>query len=404
MKRKKIIITGVGGGIEEGLKFIKLNGFDLFIISERDLRIDANDEQLFISLDEIDKIKFYLKKHRKKDEFAGVIPFGFEKGVKLSAHISKMYRFPGLSIKQAELFTNKYLMYTLLSSKQIPVPRTMKVDSFEDFKSKTKHFEYPFVIKPVDCAGARGVRKVRNEGELLESYSHARTVSNNIIIQEFLKGSEHSIEAIVSNNQIYITGFSDRIYLYKKYNPFFVEQGDVLPTNLSQEKYKNLCKLFVSAINILKIKNGVVKGDLIYTCDGPKIIEMAGRLGSPNFWKLNNMAYGTNSIVAAIYVALGKVPRKKDVFISKSIGVTFKCIFFKNGFYKDIKYKSNISKMPGFVEFRWWKGSEPKQNTYLGDFKNLSDMVAFVITKGNSRKESNINCDNIIKKIKIRTI
>ena len=31
-------------------------------------------------------------------------------------------------------------------------------------------------------------------------------------------------------------------------------------------------------------------------------------------------------------------------------------------------------------------------------------MVAFVITKGNSRKESNINCDNIIKKIKIRTI
>lgn len=400
--RKKIIISDVGGGMEEYFDRIREKDYDLFVISEKKFKLTKNDFQLIICPTKINEILTYFKKNNLND-FVGVIPFGRERGVKLAAALSKYLNLPGLSIEQANILTNKFKQYELFSKNLLPVAKSFKILNLDDIKPIIKDLNFPIVIKPMDSVGAQGVRKINSMSEIIESYNYTRSISKNIIIQEYLQGSEHSIEAIVYNETPYLTGFSDRLYLYEEYDPFFVEEGDILPTRLTDTKFNELKDVFFKAIKELKIKNSIIKADLIYTKNGPKIIEITGRFGSPNFWELNNLANTTNALNASLKIYTGEKPSFKDLNFKNKLGVVFRCVFTKPGKYQKIEGLNTILKSKNLYKFGWWDSIEPKAGDLIGNYENLTDMVAYVVVTGKDHVTAFDNSTKILSQMKIIT-
>lgn len=399
---RNLIICDIGGGMEYSLNLIRKQGFRLIIISEKQFKLLGGDIQITES--PLNHEVIIKKLNEINLKFHGVIPLGRERGVMLSALISKEFNLPGLSIIQSKILTNKYLLYRHLNKFKIPVPRTRLVSSYKELIRISSIIKFPIVIKPVNSVGAQGVIKVDSIEELKSGYEYAKKVSKKIIVQECLFGTEHSIEAVVSGDNVYITGFSDRNYLYKKYEPFFVEEGDTLPSELTLDEFEKIKELFIRAINSMGINSSVIKGDIILTKEGPKIIEIAGRLGSPNFWHLNYLSYGTNSLILGVNIACGeKIKEKKAALIYKKSkkGVIFKCIFCERGFFNRIIGLKKIRTMKGFYKFDWWDSKQPQKGDLVGNFENLSDMVAYVIIVGNSLKRAKILSEQILSKIKI---
>ena len=132
------------------------------------------------------------------------------------------------------------------------------------------------------------------------------SISGKLVVEEYMDGPELSLDALIFNGHIQVTGIGDRII---QRAPYFVEVGHTLPSNQPQEKLNLATELFCSAIKALGIDIGAAKGDIKLTKDGPKVIEIAARLSGG--WMSTYtypLATGVNLMKAAIEIALGETP------------------------------------------------------------------------------------------------
>ena len=67
------------------------------------------------------------------------------------------------------------------------------------------------------------------------------SISGKLIVEEFMKGPELSLDALVFDGRIQVTGIADRII---ERAPYFVEVGHTLPSNQLQEKQDQAVELF----------------------------------------------------------------------------------------------------------------------------------------------------------------
>ena len=173
----------------------------------------------------------------------------------------------------------------------------------------TANFQsFPLVVKPVDNMGGRGCRMVRSKAELSEAVSVAVQFSRTrrAILEEYMPGREFSIDALVFDGEVTITGFADR-HIY--YPPYFIEMGHTMSTVLDEKDWCALVKTFRDGIKALGLTHGAAKADIKLTPSGPMIGEIAARLsgGYMSGWTFP-YASGMNLTEQALLLALGKKP------------------------------------------------------------------------------------------------
>lgn len=177
----------------------------------------------------------------------------------------------------------------------------------------SEELTFPVVVKPVDNMGARGIRLCSNLEELQTAVEKAcgYSRSRRVIIEEYIDGPEFSIDALVVDGEVTITGFAER-HIY--FPPYFIEMGHSMPTD--PQKYPpqattTLISEFKKGVTALGIDNGVAKGDVKLREEAtewvPYIGEIAARLsgGYMSGW---TFPYATNIPLTtlAIKIALGE--------------------------------------------------------------------------------------------------
>lgn len=142
---------------------------------------------------------------------------------------------------------------------------------------KAGSYSFPLVIKPVDNMGGRGCRMISSEDELASAVSDALQYSRSgrAVLEDYMEGPEFSIDALVFNGEVTITGFADRHIFFP---PYFIEMGHTMPTDISDDDWNALASCFASGIRALGLTHGVAKADIKLTPDGPMIGEIAARL------------------------------------------------------------------------------------------------------------------------------
>lgn len=220
------------------------------------------------------------------------------------AYVSEKLNLPGNSYKTALNTTDKTRMRTCLAAAAVPSPRFLR---FTGGPLHQPPFDFPVVVKPADSMGARGCSLAKDLPELKTAVEEAARFSQSgaVIIEEFMDGPEFSIDSVVYNKKIYISGFALR-HIY--FPPYFIEMGHTMPDYTLTKKQKQiLFNVFKQAVKALEIKCGCAKGDVKFTSKGPMIGEIASRLsgGYMSGWTYP-YASGARLTKAAILAALGR--------------------------------------------------------------------------------------------------
>jgi len=401
---KTILI--ISGGLEAvpGIKRAKEMG--LFIVVS-DINPNAPgfryaDDVILASTYDINCTLNLVRKYNSNHKIDGVISIASDVPLTV-ATITNEFNLPGISVNTAILATDKLKMKQRFLERGIPTPWFSAVESFEHLKKIVREREYYLVIKPIDSRGARGVLKLDKNIDLKWAYDHSvnNSSSNQIMIEEFLNGPQFSTEALVVNGIGYPIGFSERNYeLINKFAPFIIENGGQQPSVIGFEDKEKVENLAIEAGLALGVINGVVKGDMVLTKTGPKVIEIATRL-SGGWFSTDQipLATGVDLIENAIKLSLGENINTEELKPKYQKGVAIRYFFPEPGIVKDILNVSEYEKK----EWVYKIGFFIKPGDVIDEVTNHTKRAGYVITIGNTREEAIQRAKEVVDNIKINT-
>ncbi|WP_252930207.1 ATP-grasp domain-containing protein [Paracoccus sp. 08] len=298
--------------------------------------------------------------------------------------------------------------FSILQRAGISAPKFGIGTSLKEIKSAVSDICYPIVLKPVDRASCRGVIKVDHEEHLPAAFLYTASFSGpdkRIVINEFISGTEHSVEGLMINGEYHCTAISDRIFKYTEYFPNFVEVGDIMPSILDAEQQKEIVELTASAAKALNINFGVVKSDIIFDKKrGAMVLEIAPRLGGPRFGtEMVPLANGTNILKATIQQAVGDEIDFSLLKPSQLGGMVNRSLFPTPGRVVEISGFERLSDIPGFYDFKWWNIRPLAVGDIISKPENNSGDIGYFITYGKDREEALKAADMVEATIKIVT-
>lgn len=280
--------------------------------------------------------------------FRGVMTLGVEISPVVAAVGSK-FGLTTVNEETAHLTTHKCARNRVLLEAGVPIPRFEVVHHACDIKMKP-----PFIIKPSDNSGSRGVQIVDASMDLEQVFAQTRPFSSDglVLIEEQLKGPEISIEGFMLNGQMFVTGFADRNYSRNpQFYPYLVEDGGDYPTNLPEDVVRLAKQVFEDAARALGIDNGPSKGDLIVTHGGVKVLEITSRLSGGGFCsRIVPLQNGVNIVNSTVQWACGLEVDPKALLPRWNRGISHRFFFHRPGRITRIEGLEAACNMPGIEE------------------------------------------------------
>lgn len=191
---------------------------------------------------------------------------------------------------------------------------------------------YPLVLKPISFSGSKFVTFNHNEQELLESF---RTASVEIQkyesllgkeslvfqVEAFMPGTNHSVDCVINKEgQVIPTPPVDVLTGTDIGHEDFHHFARVCPSSLSDEHAAKMKQMAVDGCKALGLTSCIAHVELIYTPQGPQIIEIAARPGA-NRAELLFDAYELDLAELLLKNFLGEVDGEPQVEVKQHMGI-----------------------------------------------------------------------------------
>ncbi|MBR1912454.1 MAG: ATP-grasp domain-containing protein [Treponema sp.] len=313
MSDKYVLILGAGLMQRPSIEAARELGYKTLVVDGNPNALCASYADRFEPVDLKDWDGLLKLALSMKDELAGVFTAGTDFSASVS-YVAEKCGFVSHSLDAALNASDKTRMRSCFKKAGVPSPNFSKISRAEIVSylkpGVLAGLSYPKVVKPVDNMGARGCRLIRNEKEFLFSVEEAVRYSRTgtAILEDYMDGPEFSIDSIVYDGTLTITGFADRHIFYP---PYFVEMGHTMSTTVSVADKYALIKTFALGIKALGLTAGVAKADIKLTEKGAMIGEIAARLsgGYMSGWTYP-YASSLHLTKQAMLIALGKEPEE----------------------------------------------------------------------------------------------
>ncbi|ACK45908.1 ATP-grasp domain-containing protein [Shewanella baltica] len=387
---KNLLIIGAGIEACEGIKVAKGMGLGLIIADGNPAApgLALADWQIIESTYDGEAILDQVKKLQANGiHIDGAIAMCAD--VPLSvATVTNALGLPGLSMDSAFLVSDKLAMKIKLQSEGIPIPRFADVSDKLKLVEQATAIGFPLIIKPVDSRGARGVQLIETPETLDTAWQLAAKESptSRVMLEEYLEGPQFSTETLVDRGRCHTLGFADRNYEWlARTKPFIIENGGDAPTIVSTDINAEVIATVEKAAAALGIHQGIAKGDMVYTAEGAKVIEIAGRL-SGGFFSTTQipLATGVNFIEKAIKLALGEPLTDDEVTAKYQRAVAIRYLDLAPGKVSRIHGISKASGASGIEMLKVFVG--PGSNIY--PLTNHTQRAGFAIASAEKKQDA----------------
>jgi biotin carboxylase len=225
------------------------------------------------------------------------------------AGVAEALGLPTIGIATANLAINKLKMKQEFQQDGVAIPWFAEITSAAHLKAVVAERGLPLVIKPIDSRGSRGVLRLTEGVDLDWAFATAQepSPSNRVMAESYMHGPQVSTESVIIDGIAYTPGFSDRNYeLIDHYAPYIIENGGDLPSFLNTDAQRAISAVVQDAARSLGVRNGIVKGDMVYSDGKAYVIELAARL-SGGFFCTHEIPLntGVSTVEAAIKLAIG---------------------------------------------------------------------------------------------------
>lgn len=255
----------------------------------------------------------------KEIQIDGITTIASDAAVPTVCYVAQSMGLITNEYETSQVATNKYLMRRCFSDNGVNSPKFSIVD--EKFSDET--FRYPLIVKPTDRSGSRGVMKVEEKSDLIGAIQRAQQESftKQAIVEEYVSGSEVSVESISWEGNHFILAITDKITTGE---PYFVELEHHQPSQLSQDIQEKIETETRKALTALRINYGASHAEFKITESGEVfVIEVGARMGGDFIGSdLVKLSTGYDFLEGVINVALGYF-RKPVLSEKKYSGVYF---------------------------------------------------------------------------------
>lgn len=284
----------------------------------------------------------------------------YENYVLPAAWIAHELGVHGMPIQSAEACTDKYIMRGLFTKAPEKIsPDFAVVDNEDDVIAFAKSHEFPLILKPANLVKSLLVTKNHDLDELLATYrrtmeqigavyeKYAPHRKPKLIIEEFLEGPVHSVDAFVTGDGTphvlenivdyqtgYDIGYQDNFHYSR-----------LLPSALSAQKQEAIRHCAELGIRALGMRNSPAHVEIIMTADGPRIVEIGARNGGYRE-RMHRMANGIDITKNAIAVALNEQP---DILPAHNYSCAVIELFPKTpGVFQEIHHENQLRELSSF--------------------------------------------------------
>lgn len=416
-KQKKMMILGASALQVPAIEKAKELGYRVILVDydENAVGFALADEKLVVST--LDQEEVYRQALIYEPDV--VITSTSDGPVRTAAYVNeKLGKRPDLSYENAVCATIKDKMRERLKQCGVPIPKYYAAIDYMVFSDAVDRLDGHCIVKPADNAGSRGVvllecrslrmskqeqkRRLSAYAEQFlqlkqKTYEYSKSNSRNgtVLVEEYMQGPEVSVEAIVVDGEPHILSITDK---YITQPPYFVELAHCEPSRLNEETQEQIQRVAAQAIKAIGIENAPAHVEIKVTQDGPKIVELAARLGGDFITsKLVPLSTGIDMVGASVLLATGEKP---DLTLKWQRGAAIHFIHAPEevqGVLAEITVPESLYGEEGVEEIvRYKKPGDAVCGTH-----SSNDRLGHVITVGATAEEAMARGKQILSQVRV---
>ena len=297
----KVLILGVGNAQVDALRYLK----DIKCItyglshSHEGRGLDYCDHFEVIDIKDKDRVLAYAKSNRVDLVYS----VGSDVAMPTIGYVSEQLGLPYFcSEESAALMNNKFLFRSFLMEHNL---LNIAFQGGKDLKDFESWHTFPAIIKPFSSQGQRGIRRIENRHDIKKHIQYARQFSESgeVILEEFITGTEISANIFLKDGRILYSFISDRM-IYEEFDGGLVK-SHLFPTIMSKGLQAKALQLITDTVKHLNIQDGPVYFQMMHNRDDVHIIEATPRLDGCHIWRLIRTYTGMDFLKLTFDMLLG---------------------------------------------------------------------------------------------------
>lgn len=381
-----LLVLGGGSGQVSLIKKAKAMGHQIIVA---DYYPDAPGKKFadFSSLSSTFDIEANLKTARKY-EVDGVLTSGTDQPVYTAAVVSeKLALNQYISVETAKAVTNKRVMKKKFSEANIPTVK-YKILGKNFSKKKLKNFKQPFVVKPLDSQGQRGVFKLNSVAEISEKFDEVLSFSREteILVEEYYNSDEITVSGWVVDGSSKLLTVTDRVNFEEDIH-IGICSSHLFPSKHLDAYYSEIKELSQKIVSIFKIKAGPIYFQFLIGENGIKVNEIAARIGGAYEGDFMPYLTGIDILKMMVKLAAGKKMDKKilsnyclennNKFLSSQL------FFAAPGKIKKTSSITELKKLPGLIKI----GLNYREGDQIPEIENATARAGYFIVMAANKKQ-----------------
>ena len=243
----------------------------------------------------------------------GISSFACDPGVVTAAYVAEKLGLPFAgSYESVSILQDKGRFRRFLADNGFNAPWSGSYESVDDALADSGRFTYPAIVKPVDSAGSKGVRRIDSLDELKSAAEHALSFSHGgrFIVEQFLEkqGASSDSDSFSIDGKLVFTSFDDQLFDERAENPY-TPAAYCWPSSMPQWAQDELKGELQRLIDLLGLKTALYNIESRLCTDGKTyIMEMSPRGGGNRLSEVLHMATGVNLIRGIVMASVGLEP------------------------------------------------------------------------------------------------
>lgn len=309
MSKRKLAIIGAGTFQQPLILKANALGYETHVFAWSAGAVAAPDADFFydISITDLDAIADVCRRVAP----AGILTCGSDLAVVTVNALAHRLGLPGNPIETTVPTTNKYQMRRQMQDHGVPTPPFFRVTQTEIETFQTDALPLPFIVKPTDRSGSRGVCKIEtcDPDRLREALTAACAASfeKTAIVEAFVEGDEFSCEVVSWQ------GEHTPLTITRKSTtgaPRYIETGHMQPAGLSDTLTDRIGALASRTLDALGVRQGASHFEFRLTPGGEIVPMEVGARGGGDFISsdLVMLSSGYDFLKMMIDCAVGQSP------------------------------------------------------------------------------------------------
>jgi predicted ATP-grasp superfamily ATP-dependent carboligase len=247
---------------------------------------------------------------------AGILTFA-ESQMPLTAALAARLSLTYHSVDTADRLADKYLQRRALDEAGLPGPAVWEAPSpavdaglfARSVAALAEQVSFPVVVKPRRGTSSVATARADNARELTQLVTRFGGQDGGLLVEEYLADRERrgpfaddfAVELLAQNDRVWPLATTGKF----SHAPPFRGRGCFLPSQVDAATESALFAAAEAALRAVGITDGIANVDVKLTPEGPRVVEVNGRLGG-NVDVLMELAGGPSILPLVFRVALGE--------------------------------------------------------------------------------------------------